>query len=125
MRDIVDQIPQQKELNANARESAKKLAVDAYLRVVGAEDLIALGDCSKLLEDALPATAQVRGVLGCKVLGFRIPQKTSLHWGIAASYWKTPCQQQLRCGGCLGVSVITSRAVPYHKCHRPRASGMK
>jgi NADH:ubiquinone reductase (non-electrogenic) len=60
VRDIVDQLPQQVELNAAAREPAKKLAIDPYLRVVGAEDLIALGDCSKLLEDSLPATAQVR-----------------------------------------------------------------
>ncbi len=41
-----------------------KLCVDSFLRVVGAEDLLALGDCSLVLGNRLPATAQVAGQQG-------------------------------------------------------------
>ena len=37
-----------------------KLVTDSFLRVVGARDMLALGDCSLLLGNRLPATAQVR-----------------------------------------------------------------
>jgi hypothetical protein len=44
----------------NTHPFAKKLAVDPYMRVVGAEDIIAIGDCAKMVGSPLPATAQVR-----------------------------------------------------------------
>ena len=37
-----------------------KLAVDRYQRVVGAKDVLALGDCSYVIGASLPTTAQVR-----------------------------------------------------------------
>ena len=43
---------------------SKKLAVDPWLRVVGADDLMALGDCSSLYGAPLPATAQVAAQQG-------------------------------------------------------------
>mmetsp|Transcript_22742 Transcript_22742/g.70657 ORF Transcript_22742/g.70657 Transcript_22742/m.70657 type:complete len:515 (+) Transcript_22742:344-1888(+) len=43
---------------------AGKLVVDDFLRVVGAEDVLALGDCAKVLSAPLPATAQVAGQQG-------------------------------------------------------------
>ena len=43
---------------------SRKLAVDPWLRVVGAEDLMALGDCSSLYGAPLPATAQVAAQQG-------------------------------------------------------------
>lgn len=61
MRDIISQVEVQQQLNGTAPVSAHKLGVDPYLRVVGAKDLIALGDCAMLLQDRLPATAQVGG----------------------------------------------------------------
>ncbi|KXZ46316.1 hypothetical protein GPECTOR_45g186 [Gonium pectorale] len=41
-----------------------KLCVDPFLRVVGATDLLALGDCSLVLGNRLPPTAQVAGQQG-------------------------------------------------------------
>lgn len=41
--------------------------MDSYLRVIGAEDVIALGDCSALAVDRLPATAQVAAQQGAYV----------------------------------------------------------
>eukprot|EP00798_Chlamydomonas_sp_ICE-L_P028344 gene28344-31468_t len=41
-----------------------KLVVDPFLRVIGADDVVALGDCSKLFSGALPPTAQVAGQQG-------------------------------------------------------------
>lgn len=43
---------------------ATKLVVDSFLRVVGAEGLLALGDCSAVVGNRLPATAQVAGQQG-------------------------------------------------------------
>jgi NADH:ubiquinone reductase (non-electrogenic) len=70
VRDLVDKIPEQRALNAAAPPTAKKLAVDPYLRVVGAEDVVALGDCASTLLAGgpfLPATAQVAGQQGAYV----------------------------------------------------------
>jgi NADH:ubiquinone reductase (non-electrogenic) len=41
--------------------------VDPFLRIVGARDAIALGDCSAMLGDRLPATAQVAGQQGAYI----------------------------------------------------------
>ena len=48
----------------NPNPAAAKLAVDPFLRVIGARDVIALGDCSALVGAPLPATAQVAGQQG-------------------------------------------------------------
>ena len=64
--DIANAIPQQSEYAApNGR--INKLAVDPFLRVIGARDVIALGDCSKIVHDPLPATAQVAAQEGAYV----------------------------------------------------------
>lgn len=53
---------------AQAAHGGRKLAVDPFLRVIGASDVVALGDCS-LTADRLPPTAQVRRQLQrCLVL---------------------------------------------------------
>lgn len=57
-------IPKQGKYNNPDRPVASKLAVDPYLRVIGGRDMIALGDCSMMVGNRLPATAQVRPV-GC------------------------------------------------------------
>ncbi|KAG2429690.1 hypothetical protein HYH02_013948 [Chlamydomonas schloesseri] len=62
---IAGQVPEQ----AMAAEAIKappnaKLCVDSFLRVVGATDLLALGDCSLVLGNRLPPTAQVAGQQG-------------------------------------------------------------
>ena len=43
----------------NSHPFAKKLAVDPYMRVIGAEDVIGIGDATKMVGSPLPATAQV------------------------------------------------------------------
>lgn len=60
VRDLVATIPGQARYSSPARPAASKLAVDPFLRVVGARDMIAIGDCSMMLGERLPATAQVR-----------------------------------------------------------------
>jgi len=70
VRDLVDQIPQQRELNGGKSGAARKLAIDPYCRVVGAEDVVALGDCASPAlagGPSLPATAQVAGQQGAYV----------------------------------------------------------
>ncbi|KXZ46318.1 hypothetical protein GPECTOR_45g188 [Gonium pectorale] len=62
---VASMVPQQ----ALAAEASRvppgsKLCVDPFLRVVGATDLLALGDCSLVLGNRLPATAQVAGQQG-------------------------------------------------------------
>jgi hypothetical protein len=53
------------ELNAaTAIASRRKLSVDPWLRVKGAKNVFALGDCSLIDGEALPATAQVAGQEG-------------------------------------------------------------
>ncbi|EFJ45750.1 hypothetical protein VOLCADRAFT_63330 [Volvox carteri f. nagariensis] len=49
---------------ASRLSPGSKLCVDSFLRVVGASDLLALGDCSLVLGNRLPATAQVAGQQG-------------------------------------------------------------
>jgi NADH:ubiquinone reductase (non-electrogenic) len=70
VRELVEQIPLQSELNAKSSAAGRKLAVDPYLRVVGLEDVVALGDCASTLLSGgpfLPATAQVAGQQGAYV----------------------------------------------------------
>lgn len=62
---LAEQIPEQAEYQPGGKPS--KLAVDPFLRVVGARDVIALGDCSLMVGDRLPATAQVAGQQGAYV----------------------------------------------------------
>lgn len=64
---LIADIPEQQQLLANVPPAQHKLQVDNYLRVIGAEDLIALGDCSAMLADRLPATAQVAAQQGAFV----------------------------------------------------------
>lgn len=61
--DIANAIPQQAEY-AGPNGRIGKLAVDPFLRVIGARDVIAFGDCSKLAAGPLPATAQVAAQQG-------------------------------------------------------------
>ncbi|PNW83287.1 hypothetical protein CHLRE_05g232200v5 [Chlamydomonas reinhardtii] len=68
-RPLVTQIASQVAEQAAAAEAIKappnaKLCVDSFLRVVGATDLMALGDCSLVLGNRLPSTAQVAGQQG-------------------------------------------------------------
>lgn len=58
--DLVKAISKQGKYNNPDRPVASKLAVDPYLRVIGARDIIALGDCSMMIGNRLPATAQVQ-----------------------------------------------------------------
>lgn len=60
MRDLVGSLPRQAAFNNPGRLATAKLAVDPYLRVIGVRDVIALGDCSNMVGNRLPATAQVR-----------------------------------------------------------------
>ncbi|MEW5318850.1 MAG: hypothetical protein WDW38_010035 [Sanguina aurantia] len=63
---LVSSIPAQSMLHklSGGRPGTEKLAVDPFMRVVGAEGLMALGDNSWLLGQRLPATAQVAGQQG-------------------------------------------------------------
>lgn len=64
VRDIIESIPQQMEMNQN---KPRKLFVDPFLRVIGARDVISLGDCSSIVDNPLPPTAQVAGQQGAYV----------------------------------------------------------
>ena len=64
--DLAEAIPQQKEF-AGPNGKVAKLTVDPFLRVIGARDAIALGDCSRLHSGPLPATAQVAAQQGAYV----------------------------------------------------------
>jgi NADH:ubiquinone reductase (non-electrogenic) len=66
--DIAQAIPQQMD-SAGTTGKVSKLAVDPFLRVIGAKDVIALGDCAKIVGGAgsLPATAQVAAQQGAYV----------------------------------------------------------
>lgn len=59
VRELVQGLPGQAKFNNPERPAASKLGVDPYLRVIGARDMVALGDCSMMVGDRLPATAQV------------------------------------------------------------------
>jgi NADH dehydrogenase FAD-containing subunit len=54
---LAEQIPEQAEFQPGGRPS--KLAVDPFLRVIGAKDVLAIGDNSLVVGDRLPTTAQV------------------------------------------------------------------
>lgn len=47
-----------------AVKKRRKLPVDGWLRLMGAKNVFAVGDCALFEEDALPATAQVAGQQG-------------------------------------------------------------
>ncbi|GIL60516.1 hypothetical protein Vafri_15069 [Volvox africanus] len=49
---------------ASKMAPGSKLCVDSFLRVVGSKDLLALGNCSLVLGNRLPPTAQVAGQQG-------------------------------------------------------------
>ena len=57
---ISAQIPEQRATMEGRSPATTKLAVDPFLRIDGAMDAIALGDCSRMTGGPLPATAQVR-----------------------------------------------------------------
>lgn len=59
---LAEQIPEQAQYQPGGRPS--KLAVDPFLRVIGARDVLAIGDCSLVVGDRLPTTAQVAGQQG-------------------------------------------------------------
>lgn len=61
VRDLVKGLPSQAKFNNPERAAASKLGVDPFLRVIGAKDMVALGDCAMMVGDRLPATAQVCG----------------------------------------------------------------
>lgn len=62
---IAGQIPEQAAAcQALGMAPGTKLCVDSFLRVVGTEGLLALGDCTAVLGNRLPATAQVAGQQG-------------------------------------------------------------
>jgi NADH:ubiquinone reductase (non-electrogenic) len=61
--DIATAIPQQMDY-AGPNGKVNKLAVDPFLRVIGARDVLALGDCNNYVAGSLPATAQVAAQQG-------------------------------------------------------------
>lgn len=67
VRDLVKNVPGQAKFSNPERPAASKLGVDPYLRVIGARDMVSLGDCSMMVGDRLPATAQVAGQQGAYV----------------------------------------------------------
>jgi NADH:ubiquinone reductase (non-electrogenic) len=56
---VASQIEEQREFLQGRNPASTKLAVDPFLRIVGARDAIAVGDCSRCTGRPLPATAQV------------------------------------------------------------------
>ncbi|GAX78639.1 hypothetical protein CEUSTIGMA_g6077.t1 [Chlamydomonas eustigma] len=64
VQNLTSVIPSQAEYQMSPAPTSRKLAVDGYLRVIGAEDVIAIGDCSLRVGDPLPSTAQVAGQQG-------------------------------------------------------------
>lgn len=65
VRSISAAIPAQREFTPDpATAPTVKLAVDPWMRVVGAESVIALGDCARLFGGPLPPTAQVAAQQG-------------------------------------------------------------
>jgi NADH:ubiquinone reductase (non-electrogenic) len=65
VKQLAAQIPEQAQYQPGGRPS--KLAVDSYLRVIGVDDVVALGDASLYVPERLPATAQVAGQQGAYV----------------------------------------------------------
>lgn len=64
---LVAAIPAQQQANSRGNADNVKLAVDPYLRVIGAKDMICLGDASSFVTDRLPTTAQVAAQQGAYV----------------------------------------------------------
>lgn len=62
---LIEQIPEQAEYNTHP--FSKKIAVDPYMRVIGAEDVIGIGDATKMVGSPLPATAQVASQQGAYI----------------------------------------------------------
>jgi NADH dehydrogenase FAD-containing subunit len=54
--DLIEAVPEQK---AAQNKGRGRLATDAWLRVIGTEGILSIGDCAFQLESPLPATAQV------------------------------------------------------------------
>jgi len=65
-RDLVASIPEQGRWQHSNPDLAK-LAVDPYMRVIGAEGVFAIGDCSRLVGRPVPATAQAAAQQGAYV----------------------------------------------------------
>ena len=63
VRELVQRVPAQVPYSIRNPVVAK-IAVDPYLRVVGARDALAIGDCCVMTGRRLPATAQVAGQQG-------------------------------------------------------------
>jgi len=61
VRDTAASIPEQA---AHADQARGRLATDSWLRVVGAPDIFAFGDCAHVVESPYPATAQVASQAG-------------------------------------------------------------
>lgn len=51
----------------DARAKRRKIEVDPWLRVVGMQDVFAMGDCAQVQGEPLPATAQVAGQQGAYI----------------------------------------------------------
>lgn len=66
VRDLVQRFPPQMPYSAKNPVVAK-IAVDPWLRVIGARDALAIGDCSVMTGRRLPVTAQVAGQQGAYV----------------------------------------------------------
>lgn len=66
VRDLVQRVPEQIPYSIKNPVVAK-IAVDPWLRVIGAKDALAIGDCSVTTGRRLPATAQVAGQQGAFV----------------------------------------------------------
>lgn len=84
VRELVQGLPGQAKFNNPERPAASKLGVDPYLRVIGARDMVALGDCSMMVGDRLPATAQVgaggRGRTGRRQAGGVLDSQSGGIW---------------------------------------------
>lgn len=80
VRDLVKNVPGQAKFSNPKRPAASKLGVDPYLRVIGARDMVSLGDCSMMVGDRLPATAQVRQLLLRQIWHKQGRAQSSLGW---------------------------------------------
>jgi len=86
VRDLVTRFPAQKPYS-RSNPVVAKIAVDPFLRVIGARDALAIGDCSVMTGRRLPATAQVAGQQGAYVArllnrGYRVGRGGVIGGGI-------------------------------------------
>jgi NADH dehydrogenase FAD-containing subunit len=58
--DLVSQVSEQQEKSQTGRG---RLVVDEWMRVKGAPDILAVGDCAVIEDKPLPANAQVGGMI--------------------------------------------------------------